>query len=101
MNTWIVVIVTSVVTYAEKLTGHVVPARWLENERLTRINDLLPVALLSALVATATFTSGHHLLIDHRVVGLAAAVVALALRRSFLTVVVLAAVASALVSHLA
>jgi uncharacterized membrane protein len=101
MSNWIVVIVTSLVTYGEKITGHFVPTRWLENPRLTRINGLLPVALLSALVATATFTTGRHLVLDHRAVGVAAAVVALALRRSFLTVVIVAAVTSALVGHFA
>ena len=57
--------------------------------------------MLAALVAVETFASGHQLVLDARAVGLAAAAVALAFRRSMLFVVVAAAVATALVRAIA
>jgi hypothetical protein len=54
------------------------------------------VALLGALVAVQTFAVGQALVIDARLAGLAAAVVALLLKAPFLVVVVVAAVTAAL-----
>jgi hypothetical protein len=51
MALWIVVAATSVLCLAIKLFGHYVPGRWLANARLQRINALIPIALLSALVS--------------------------------------------------
>lgn len=63
---------------------------------LSRLTTLLPAALLAALVATSTFADGRHLLLDARAVGVAAAGVALWRRASFVVVVIVAAVATAL-----
>ena len=64
---------------------------------MRRIGALLPVALLSALVATQTFTTGQELTLDARAAGLAVAAAAVLLRAPFLVVVVGAAGATALV----
>ena len=58
--------------------------------------DLIPVALLSTLVAVQVFTSGHRLVVDERAAGLAAAVALLLLRAPFLVVVFGAALTAAL-----
>jgi hypothetical protein len=55
----------------------------------------MPVALLAALVAVQTFAQGQALVVDARVAGLAAAVVALLLRAPFLVVIIVAAVTAA------
>ena len=55
--------------------------------------------LLAALVATNTFGSGQRLVLDARLIGVAVAAVALALRAPIL-VVVIAAAASAAVARL-
>ena len=47
---WVVLGATSVLCFSIKLLGHIVPERWLANPRLQRINALIPIALLSALV---------------------------------------------------
>jgi hypothetical protein len=57
---------------------------------------LLAPALLAALVATATLGSGERLVVDARVIGLAAAVLALLVRAPVLLVVAAAAAAAAL-----
>jgi hypothetical protein len=98
---WAAVLVGSAGCYALKLVGVSVPQRVLADARVRRIGALLPVALLSALVATQTFTTGHHLTIDARAVGLAVAAVAIFARAPFLVVIVAASAATALVRALA
>ena len=73
---WTAVIVGSLGCYALKLAGLSVPPRVLDDPRLRRIAELLPIALLSALVGTQTFADGRHLSIDARFAGLVVAVAA-------------------------
>jgi branched-subunit amino acid transport protein len=94
--TWLAVLLTGLGCYLEKLLGLLVPARVLERAAVRRTAVLLPVALLAALVAVQTVTTGHRLVLDARAAGLAAAVVALLLRAPFLVVVAVAAATAAL-----
>jgi hypothetical protein len=93
---WVAVLVTALGCYAIKLAGLSVPPRVLEHPRVERIADLLPVALLSGLVAVQVFATGQTLVVDARLAGLAAAVVALLLRAPFIVVVAVAALTAAL-----
>ena len=97
---WAAVLAGSVGCYVLKLAGVSVPQRVLADPRVRRIGALLPVALLSALVATQTFTTGHDLTVDARAAGLAVAAVAVFARAPFLVVVAAAAAATALVRAL-
>ena len=97
---WIVLIGTSALSFSVKMLGHSVPERWLANSRLQRINALIPISLLSALVVAQGFVVKTHVVIDHRLAGLAAALAALFAKAPFPVVVVVAAVTSALVYHL-
>jgi branched-subunit amino acid transport protein len=91
-GTWIAVLVTAAGCYALKLAGLTVPDRVLAKERVRRFAELVPVALLAALVATETLTRGTTVAADPaRLAGLAAAGAALVLRAPFLVVVVAAA----------
>jgi branched-subunit amino acid transport protein len=94
---WPAVLVACGGCYVLKLAGMSLPERVLADRRVRRIGALLPVALLSALVATQTFTTGQDLTLDARAAGLAVAVAAVLLRAPFLGVVVGAAGATALV----
>jgi hypothetical protein len=93
---WAAVLVGSLGCYLEKLVGYFLPRSVLENASVRRVAGLLPVALLAALVAVQTFAVGQTLVIDARLAGLVAAVVALLLRAPFLVVVVVSAVTAAL-----
>jgi branched-subunit amino acid transport protein len=93
---WVAVLVGGVGCYLLKLAGLSVPARVLERPRVERVADLLPVALLAALIGVQVFGAGERLVIDARLVGLLAAVAALTLRASFPVVVLAAAVSAAL-----
>ena len=97
---WIAVIGTSAIAFGLKYFGHSIPERYLSNPRVLRINTLIPIALLSALVAVQTFAQKSALVIDQRLVGVAVAVIALALKAPFPVVVLGSAAASALVFHL-
>lgn len=98
---WVSLIGGSVVVFALRYAGHLVPEKYLAHPRVMRINNLIPVALMSALVAIETFTKQGALVLDQRVAGLAVAVVALLLKAPFAVVVLSAAAASAAVFRLA
>jgi Branched-chain amino acid transport protein (AzlD) len=66
-------------------------------ERIAGPVALVAPALLAALVTTQTFGQGRSLVVDDRVVGLAAAAIAVRFRAPILVVVVAAAAATALV----
>jgi branched-subunit amino acid transport protein len=97
---WVAVLLASLGCYLLKLAGLSVPPRVLERPVVERIADLIPVALLAALVAVQAFGSGPRLVLDARAVGLAVAVVLLVLRAPFLVVVFGAALAAALLRML-
>jgi hypothetical protein len=94
---WLGVIGTSVIAYALKFSGHSVPEKFLSHPLIKRINLLIPIALLSALVAVQSVTIKSAIVIDHRLVGLAAAIVALIFKAPFPVVVLSAAISSAAV----
>ncbi|HEY3436075.1 MAG TPA: AzlD domain-containing protein [Actinotalea sp.] len=98
--TWVAVVAGAVVCFVTKLAGHRVPEHWLAQPRVARIAGLVTVALLAALVAVQTFTTGADVTVDARVVAVAVAAVALALRAPFIVVVVLAAVVAAVLRAL-
>ncbi len=95
--TWLAIVVAGVGCWALKAAGLSVPPRVLERPLVERVADLIPVALLSALIAVQVFTTGHRLTVDARALGLGAAVVLLLLRAPFLVGVFGAALAAALV----
>jgi hypothetical protein len=93
--TWAAIVVSSVGCYLLKLAGVSVPSRWLEAPVVQRIAALLPIALLAGLAGVQTLASGTRLVVDARLAGLAAAVVALLFRAPFLVVVGVAAATAA------
>jgi len=94
--TWAALLTASAACYAIKLAGVSLPQRFLQDPRIQRTIPLLPVALLSALIATQTFATGNHLVLDVRAAALAVAAVAVLLRAPFLVVVAAGAATAAL-----
>lgn len=97
---WLTVLLTAAGCYALKLAGLSVPRAVLERPRVRRVADLLPVALLSALVAVQVLADDERLVLDGRAAGLTVAVVLLAVRAPFLVVVAGAAATAALLRTL-
>ncbi|MDQ6721486.1 MAG: AzlD domain-containing protein [Candidatus Dormibacteraeota bacterium] len=93
---WAGVLVGSAACYLLKLAGLSLPQRWLQDARIQRTVPFIPVALLAALVATQTFATGQHLVLDVRAAALGVALVAVLLRAPFLVVVASAAATAAL-----
>lgn len=96
--TWAAIVVAGIGCYLLKLAGLSVPASVLERPLVARVADLIPVALLAALVAVqVAATDDGALALDARALALGVAVVLLVLRAPFLVVVFGAAVSAALV----
>ena len=94
---WAVVLAGSLGCYLLKLAGLSVPAAWVQRPAVTRVVEFVPAALLAALVAVQAATSDGALVADGRLVGLAVAALALALRAPFIVVLLLAGAAGAMV----
>ena len=97
---WIAVIGASVTAFLNKYIGHSVPEQWLDRPRFKRINTLVPIVLLSALVGVQTFATKKELVIDQRFAGVAVALIALKFKASFPVVVASAAITSAAIYNL-
>lgn len=93
---WIATLGTSAIAFALKFLGHSVPEKYLSNPRALRINALIPIALLSALVGVQTITEKGRFLVDQRIAGLIVAAIALKLKAPYFVVVISAAVTSAI-----
>jgi branched-subunit amino acid transport protein len=94
-DVWIAIGVLTVVCFVIKATGPVALGGRDLPPAAERLIVLLPAALLSALVVVQTFASGRELVLDARVAGVAAAIVAIALRASVLVVLLVAALTAA------
>jgi hypothetical protein len=101
MSLWVAVVVASLLSFAIKLAGYLVPESLLSGPRTSRITTLLPVALLAALVVVQTLSGdAGALVIDARLVAVGVAVVLLLLRANFLVIVLAAGATAALLRAL-
>ena len=94
---WIGVLGTSAIAFTLKYLGHSIPEKYLTNPRTLRINTLIPIALLSALVGVQTITEKGKWVIDQRLAGVAVALIALSLKAPYFVVVISAAITSAVI----
>jgi branched-subunit amino acid transport protein len=100
-TTWLVVALVGAGTVAIKSAGPLLLGGRPLPTRLTGIVELLAPAVLGALVAVQTFGDGQALALDARLIGVAAAGIALWRKAPLLVVVILAAAATALARLLA
>jgi branched-subunit amino acid transport protein len=94
-ETWLIVLAVGAGTMAIKAAGPVLLGGRALPAPVRSVVALLAPALLAALVATSTLSTGNELALDARVVGVGVAAIALMLRAPVLLVVVLAAAAAA------
>ena len=97
---WLGIVIMAVGCFALKIAGLSIPAAVLNHPMTVRAADLIPVALLGALIAVQVFGDGSSLAIDARVLVLVVAAVLLSLRVPFLPMVFAAALVAALVRQL-
>jgi branched-subunit amino acid transport protein len=101
VNLWLLTALTIIGCYGLKLLGAVVPARVLEHHGVRRMVELMPVALLSALVVVQLMGSGRHWEIDGpRLAGFGAGAIAVWRRAPFLVVVIVAAATAAVLRQI-
>jgi uncharacterized membrane protein len=91
MSLWIWLLIACALAYAWKLMGYFVPARLLENPRMSRVAGTMTIGLLASLTVVNAVASGQSLAADARIGALTAAAIALAVRAPFLLVVVVGA----------
>ncbi|MFM7889107.1 MAG: AzlD domain-containing protein [Actinomycetota bacterium] len=94
---WIATLGASAICYMLKILGYSLPESTLNNPRIQRVNTFIPIVLLSALVAVQTLTIESEVVVDHRLIGVLVAAVALKMRVSFPIMMISAALSSALV----
>lgn len=97
---WVAVIGSSIALFVLRYLGYMVPEKFLTNPRVLRINTLIPIALLSALVGVQTLTEKGKWVIDQRLAGVAVALIALSLKAPYFVVVISAAITSAVLYRL-
>lgn len=97
MSLWTLVLATIAGCYAFKLAGYLVPERVLDRPAVRRVVELLPVALLAALVVVQAVASGRHVDLDGpRLAGVAVGAVAVWRRAPFIVIIVVAAATAGL-----
>jgi branched-subunit amino acid transport protein len=94
---WIIVVVVGLATLTLKAVGPILLGGKPLPDRVSAVVTLLGPALLAALVAIGTFGEGRRLVVDARVPGVLAAVVAIRIRAPILVVVVIAATVTAII----
>jgi len=94
---WIATLGASAICYLLKILGYSLPESTLNNPRIQRVNTFIPIVLLGALVAVQTLTIDSEVVVDHRLIGVLVAAIALKMRVSFPIMMISAALSSALV----
>jgi hypothetical protein len=101
---WLWILLGALGCYLLKAAGLFVPSGWFARPAVSRVNDALPIAVLTSLAVSGTFAAGpghlQGLTVDHRAAGLAVAVIGIALRAPFIVIICAAAATAATVAAL-
>jgi hypothetical protein len=100
MTIWIGILIASAAVYSWKIIGYMVPSSVLNNPTISRIANLITVALLAALLGVQGLTAGGELSIDARVPALGVAAVLLYFKAPFVVMVATSALVAALLRQL-
>ncbi|MEP7203495.1 MAG: AzlD domain-containing protein [Ilumatobacteraceae bacterium] len=98
--TWTLILLLAAGAYSFKVLGLVIIGNRPLPAALERCLNLIPAALIAALVVKDTFSIGQHLQIDARAAGVGAAVVAAWRRAPLILVIVIGAGVTAAVRAL-
>ena len=95
MTIWIAVIAASLLVWALKSAGYMIPSRFMESEVMSRIAALVTVALLASLVVSQTVQSEEALTLDARLPALGVAAILFWIKTPFLVVLIAAGAVAA------
>lgn len=77
MTLWGWILLGCAAAWAIKFAGYLVPVRWLQSPRMSRVAGCLTIGLLASLTAMNTVSAGAGLALDARLGALIAAALAL------------------------
>lgn len=97
MTLWIGILIASAAVYSWKLLGFLVPSSVLNHPTISRIANLLTVALLAALLGVQGLTGSGEIQFDARIPALAVAAMMLYFRAPFIVMVAVAAASASLI----
>ena len=97
MSLWLGILLASLAVYSWKILGFLVPSSVLKHPTISRIANLLTVALLAALLGVQGLTGGGEIQIDARIPALGVAAILLYFRAPFVVMVAAAALSAALI----
>ena len=93
---WTAIVALAMGTYALKASGPLLLGDRQLPSLVNRLAELLPAALLAALIADSVAGADRRIVLDARLAGFVAAVIAVRFKASFLVVVVAGCAATAL-----
>ncbi len=97
MTLWLGILLASLAVYSWKILGFMVPSSILNNPTVSRIANLLTVALLAALLGVQGMTAGGEIVMDARIPAIGVAAILLYLRAPFVVMVAASALVAALI----
>jgi hypothetical protein len=97
MTLWLGILLASLAVYSWKILGFMVPSSILNNPTVSRIANLLTVALLAALLGVQGLTAGGEIVLDARIPAIGVAAILLYLRAPFVIMVAASALVAALI----
>lgn len=95
MTVWIAIVASALVVWALKTLGYLVPARLVESPLMSRVAELVTVALLASLVVSQSLQAGGGLTVDARLPAVGVAAILLYFRAPFLVVLIAAGAVAA------
>lgn len=96
---WATVLVASLATYLLKVLGYFLPESLVSNNTSKKIIAVLPIGLLSGLIAIQLFTTKTMYAFDGRLAGALSAIALLFFRSPFIVVISISALITALGRH--
>jgi branched-subunit amino acid transport protein len=100
MTLWLGILLAAAAVYSWKILGFMVPHTVLDKPVISRIANLLTVALLSALTGVQMLTGSGSIQFDARIPAIALAAVLLRFKAPFIVMVAAAAALAALIRFL-
>lgn len=97
MTLWLGILLASLAVYSWKILGFMVPSSILNNPTISRIANLLTVALLAALLGVQGLTAGGEIVLDARIPAIGVAAILLYFRAPFVVMVAASALVAALI----
>lgn len=96
MTLWLAIFIASAAVYSWKILGYLVPSSVLNHPTISRIANLVTVALLAALLGVQGLTDNGQIVFDARIPAIGVAAVLLYFRAPFVVMVGAAALVAGL-----